>query len=141
MHLIRVLFNFCADFRHSRQIRRECREWLLVAQKYALYKDLRQLIDQKYIQRKRIVHGDSYKTIICTILIVCLVCYVFACGLVYVQNEILFNYRAHRKPGLDGVVVHLIRYLMEIILQSLEILKAFVDMFVVHPLVLRESVS
>jgi hypothetical protein len=75
MYLIRVLCNFYDNYQFKRQVKLEQREWLRIAKEYAIYKDLQCLISEKYIERKRIVNGDSYKIVISVIGIVCIIAY------------------------------------------------------------------
>ncbi len=73
MILIRVICNFYDDYVHKRQLRRERLEWLRISRRFGLYKDLRILIGKEYLQRRRIVNGDSYKILFLTILFICLI--------------------------------------------------------------------
>jgi len=75
MYLIRVLFNFYDEYQFKQQVKLEQREWLKIAKEYGMYKDVRCLIAEKYIERKFIVNGDSYKTILIIIFIVCIIAY------------------------------------------------------------------
>ncbi len=78
MILIRVICNFYDDYVHKRQLRRERLEWLKVSRRFGIYKDLRILIGKEYLQRRRIVNGDSYKILFLTILFICLIAHVLA---------------------------------------------------------------
>jgi hypothetical protein len=93
MILIRVICNFYDDWVHKRQLRRERLEWLRISRRFGLYKDLRILVEKEYLQRIRVVNGDSYKIFFLTILFICTVAH----GLTMIEVDvILFRKRILR---------------------------------------------